>query len=266
MRILFLGDIVGDPGVELVRTALPGIIVAEVLDLVIANAENASGGTGMSPRIYRQLREAGVDLITMGDHVYKKLEITKVFRPDEPICRPANFPPEAPGARFAIAHAKDGTSVAAFCVLGRTYMRPVDCPFRAADAVLSELKEKAAIVIADVHAEATADKYLLGRYLDGRVAAVIGTHTHVPTADEQIFPGGTAFVCDAGMCGPYDSILGRRVDRVLSAALSFVPTAFDVAEKDVRLSGAIVDVDPATGKAQHIRRFHHYAASSSKAR
>jgi len=148
----------------------------------------------------------------------------------------------------------NGVSVAAFCVLGRTYMRPVDCPFKAADAVLAELGDRAKIVIADIHAEATADKYLLAHHLKGRVTAALGTHTHVPTADEQILPGGTAFQCDVGMCGPYDSILGRRIDRVLYTTTTFVPSAFDVATGDPRLAGAIVDVDADTGRATAIRR------------
>ncbi len=255
MRFLFLGDIVGTPGVELIRKALPLVIAAEALDLVVANAENASGGSGITPRVYRQLRQAGVDLITLGDHIYKKLEITDILKNDDRVCRPANYPPDAYGKRFALAEAKDGTPVAVICVLGRTFMRPVDCPFLAVDAVLAEIKDKAKCVLVDIHAEATADKYLIGHHLKGRVSAVLGTHTHIQTADEQILPGGTAFLCDVGMTGPYDSILGRRIDRVLSTTLTFVPTQFEVADGDVRLSGAIVDVDASTGKATAIRRF-----------
>jgi metallophosphoesterase (TIGR00282 family) len=253
MRLLFLGDIVGSPGVDLIRKALPGIIEAERLDFVVANGENASGGSGITPRTYRQLREAGIDLMTLGDHVYKKYEISSTLKEDERVCRPANFPPDSPGHRFVIAKARDGTRVGVFCVLGRTYMRPVDCPFRAADALVAELASSTDCIVVDAHAEATADKYLLAHHLKGRVAAVLGTHTHVPTADEQVLPGGTAFICDVGMCGPHDSILGRRVDRVLSTTLTFVPSAFDVAEGDPRLSGAIVEVE--AGKATSIRRF-----------
>ena len=254
MRILFLGDIVGTPGVELVKAALPGLRAREGIDCVIANAENASGGSGITPRTYRQLRQAGIDLVTMGDHIYKKLEIAEVLEKDERICKPANFPAEAPGRTFIVSTTAAGISVAAFCVLGRTYMRPVDCPYKAADAVLRSLEGQAKIIIADVHTEATADKYLLAHHLKGRVTAVLGTHTHVPTADEQILPGGTAFQCDVGMCGPYDSILGRRIDRVLPTAITFVPTMFDVASGDPRLAGAVIDADDATGKATAIRR------------
>jgi metallophosphoesterase (TIGR00282 family) len=254
MRILFVGDIVGPPGVAFLQRALPVLIAREGLDLVIANAENASGGSGVTPGAYRKIREAGVDLVTLGDHIYKKLDIARVLEKDERVCKPANFPPEAPGRPYALATARDGTAVAALCVLGRTFMRPVDCPFRGADRVLAELTGKAVCVVVDVHAEATADKYLLGHHLKGRVSAVLGTHTHVPTADEQILPGGTAFISDVGMTGPYDSILGRRVDRVLETTVTFVPTAFDVAEGDPRLGGAIVDVEAATGRATAIRR------------
>src|SRR5205085_5971868 len=173
---------------------------------------------------------------------------------DERVCKPANFPPAAPGREYALTTLADGTTVAAVCLLGRTFMRPVDCPYLAADRVLGPLAERAKVVVVDAHAEATADKYLLAHYLAGRVSAVLGTHTHVPTADEQILPGGTAFVCDVGMTGPYASVLGRRVDRLLETAVTFVPTAFDVATDDARLGGAIVDVDAETGKATAIRR------------
>jgi 2',3'-cyclic-nucleotide 2'-phosphodiesterase len=256
MRILFLGDIVGKPGVNLVRRALPTIRQQHNIHFVVANAENAADGSGLLVRQYRQLRAAGVDLITMGDHVYKKREIIPILNDDPAICRPANFPDGAPGREFALAPSSDGTPVAAITIMGRTYMRPVECPYQTADRVLSQVGKRAAVVIVDVHAEATADKYLLAHYLKGRVAAIFGTHTHVATADEQIFPGGTAFICDVGMCGPYASILGRSVENVLAAAVTFVPHAFHVASDDVRLSGAVVEVDPATGRASAIQRFH----------
>ena len=254
MRILFIGDIVGPPGVTFVRQALPALVAREGVDLVVANAENAANGSGLTPALYRRLRDAGVDLVTLGDHVYKKADIIRTLEQDERVCRPANFPPDAPGREFVTAAARDGTPVAAFCVLGRTFMRPVDCPFRAADRVLEAARDRAKVVLVDAHAEATADKYLLAHYLKGRVSAVLGTHTHVPTADEQVLPGGTAFISDVGMTGPYDSILGRAVERVLTTTVTFVPTPFDVATGDVRLGGALVDVEAATGRATSIRR------------
>lgn len=254
MRILFLGDIVGPAGVKFLRRALPVLRAREAVELVVANAENAAGGSGLTPGTYTQIREAGVDLITLGDHAYKKKDIFSTLEREERICRPANFPHDAPGREVAVTAAADGTRVAAFSLLGRTYMRPVDCPFRTADRLLTTLAEQARVVIVDMHAEATADKYLMGHHLKGRVTAVLGTHTHVPTADEQVLPGGTAFISDVGMCGPYDSILGRRIDRVLFTAVTFIPSAFDVATGDPRLAGAVVDLDPATGQATAIRR------------
>lgn len=255
MRILFLGDIVGSPGVAFVKQALPVLRAAEAIDLVIANAENAAAsGSGLTPNTYRQLRQAGVDLVTMGDHIYKRLEIVSLLTEDERICKPANFPPEAPGRDYVVAPTRDGTPVAAFTLLGRTFMRPVDCPFRAADRVLQNLAGQVRCVVVDMHAEATADKYLMAHHLKGRVTAVLGTHTHVPTADEQVLPGGTAFISDVGMTGPYDSILGRRIDRVLPTTISFVPSSFEVATGDPRLAGALLEVDPQTGQALTIRR------------
>jgi metallophosphoesterase (TIGR00282 family) len=254
MRILFIGDVVGPPGVTFLQRALPMLIAREGIDLVIANAENAHNGSGLTASLYRKIREAGVDLVTLGDHVYKKQEIIKTLGQEERVCRPANFPPDAPGREIVQAAGRDGTMVAALCVLGRTFMRPVDCPFRAADRLLESVAGKVNVVVVDVHAEATADKYLLAHYLKGRVSAVLGTHTHVPTADEQVLPGGTAFISDVGMTGPYDSILGRRIDRVLPTTLSFVPSPFDVATGDPRLAGALVDIDAATGKATSISR------------
>jgi metallophosphoesterase (TIGR00282 family) len=254
VRILFIGDIVGTPGVAVVERAVPLLVDQERLDLVVANAENAVAGSGLTPGVYRKLRKAGVDAVTLGDHIYKKQEIIPTLQEDDRLGKPANYPPDAPGREFLLVPARDGTPVAVFSLLGRTYMRPVDCPFRAADRVLALIGERARCILVDVHAEATADKYLLAHHLKGRVSAVLGTHTHVPTSDEQILPGDTAFICDVGMTGPYDSILGRRIDRVLSTTVSFVPSLFDVATGDPRLAGAIVDLDAATGRASAIRR------------
>jgi metallophosphoesterase (TIGR00282 family) len=254
MRLLFIGDIVGPPGLDFLSKALPLLRKSEAIDVVVANAENAAGGSGITARLYRKVRHAGVDLITLGDHIYKKAEIIQTLEHDERVCKPANFPPDAPGHEYAITTLSDGTVVAAFCLLGRQFMRPVDCPFRAADRVLKELEGKAKVIVVDAHAEATAEKYLFGHYLKGRVSAVLGTHTHVPTADEQILAEGTAFISDVGMTGPYDSILGRRIDRVMTTTVTFVPTMFEVAEGDPRIGAAVVDIDAATGRATAIRR------------
>ena len=190
----------------------------------------------------------------MGDHVYRRREIFSILQSERRIVRPANYPATAPGHDFAILRTRQQVNVAIFTLLGRVFMPPVDCPFQAADRVLAALPADVRVILVDFHAEATSDKQLMGRHLDGRVSAVLGTHTHVPTADEQILPGGTAFQCDVGMTGPHESILGRRIDRVLETTRTFRPTHFDVATGDVRLNGAIVDVDPQTGRATAIRR------------
>jgi metallophosphoesterase (TIGR00282 family) len=254
MRVLFIGDIVGTPGVQIVRRAVPILRQREGLDLVIANAENASGGSGLYPNTFRQLKAAEIDALTMGDHLYKKADIISTLGGSEPIVKPANFPASAPGLDHVVVNAATGERVAVVSLLGRTFMRPVDCPFQAIDRVLGGLPNEVRCIIVDVHAEATADKYSLIHYLKGRVSAVLGTHTHVPTADEQVFPEGTAFICDVGMTGPYDGVLGRSADRILSATLTFVPIPFNVATGDVRLAGAIVDVDGSSGRATSIRR------------
>jgi metallophosphoesterase (TIGR00282 family) len=254
MRILLIGDIVGKPGERIVTRALPGLRQRERLDFIIANAENAADGSGLAPSIYRKLMAAGVDCVTLGDHIYRRNEIRSVLESADNILKPANFPPSAPGRTWCVLPAADGTPVAVLSLLGRVFMRPVDCPWHAADRVLAEIPSDVKIRVVDFHAEATSDKQLMGRYLDGRVTAVLGTHTHVATADEQIFRGGTAFQCDVGMTGPHDSILGRRIDRVMETTITFQPTQFEVAEDDVKLCGTIVEADPATGKAISIRR------------
>lgn len=254
MRLLLIGDIVGKPGRQIVTRGMPHLIGREGLDLVVANAENAAGGSGLLPSHFTELTAAGVDGVTLGDHVYRRNEIIPTLERASNIVKPANYPAKAPGRPWMELTARDGTRVAVVSLMGRVFMRPVDCPFDAIDRVLASLPAEIKVILIDVHAEATSDKQLLGRYLDGRVSAVLGTHTHVPTADEEILPAGTAFQCDVGMTGPYQSVLGRRIDRVLETTRTFNPTYFEVASGDVRLSGTIVEVDPATGRATAIRR------------
>ena len=264
MRVLLIGDIVGKPGRQLVSDAVMGLIEREQLDLVIGNGENAAGGAGLTPANYRELIESGVNAVTLGDHIYRRQEIAPVLESESNIVKPANYPPEAPGHDFMVVTARNGVQVAVISLMGRVFMRPVDCPWAAIDRVLAQLPPEVKVIFVDFHAEATSDKQLMGRYLDGRVTAVLGTHTHVATADEQIMPGGTAFQCDVGMTGPYDSILGRRYDRVLETTRTFNPTHFEVATGDVRLSGSIVDLDPATGRATSIRRITVNEAEAAK--
>jgi metallophosphoesterase (TIGR00282 family) len=254
LKILFIGDVVGAPGRKIVSQVLPRLIPRWGLGLVVCNAENAAGGSGLTVKCHDELLEAGVDVMTMGDHVYRKDEIFQVFDRTGKVLRAANFPPDSPGPELALVEARDGTMVAVFTVVGRTFMKPVDCPFRASDRILERLGGEARVVIVDIHAEATSEKQLLGRYLDGRVSATLGTHTHVATADEQILKHGTAYQSDVGMTGPHDGILGRRYDRVLSATLTCVPAHFDVATGDPRLNGALVTIDPQTGRALTISR------------
>jgi metallophosphoesterase (TIGR00282 family) len=254
LKILFIGDVVGSPGRKVVGQVLPRLIPRWGLDLVVCNAENAAGGSGLTLRCYEELVEAGVDVITMGDHVYRKDEIFQIFERTGNVLRPANYPLDSPGPELALVRSKGGTPIGVFTVLGRTFLRPVDCPFRAADRVLDQIGDRARVIMVDIHAEATSDKQLLGRYLDGRVSAAVGTHTHVATADSQVLKNGTAYQTDVGMTGPHDSILGRRYDRVLSATLSYVPAYFDVATGDPRLNGALVTIDPVSGHALSISR------------
>ncbi len=254
MKLLFIGDIVGRPGRDIVVSAVPGLKIKHQLDLVIANAENAAGGSGLTPDIYKQLVAAGVDAITLGDHVYRRKEIYSVLQNKDNIVRPANLPEEAVGRQWTLVYGKCGTPVAIFCLLGQLYMKPIDSPFLAADRVVAEIPSEVKVRFLDFHAEATSEAQLVGRHLDGKVSAVLGTHTHVPTADECILPGGTAFQCDVGMTGPFESIIGRRVDRVLETRLTANPTQFEVALQDVRISGTIVEIDVETGQALRIER------------
>ncbi|WP_347245844.1 TIGR00282 family metallophosphoesterase [Thermogutta sp.] len=251
---MLIGDVVGKPGRRITCGALPLLLRIFRLDFIVVNAENAAGGSGLTPELFYELVEAGAHCITMGDHIYARRQLEPVLRSDSRIVRPANYPAEAPGREYTILSAVNGEPVAVISLLGRVFMRPVDCFLAAADRVLSRLSSSVKVILVDFHAEATSDKQTLARYLDGRVSAVLGTHTHVPTADEQILPGGTAFQCDVGMTGPHESIIGRRIDRVLHTTRTFEPTPFDVATDDVRLNGTIVEVDPTTGKTQGIWR------------
>ncbi|ADV63066.1 calcineurin-like phosphoesterase [Isosphaera pallida ATCC 43644] len=254
LKVLFIGDVVGNPGRRIVATALPKLRRLWELDWVVCNAENACNGSGLHLRGHEELAVAGVDAFTMGDHVYRKDDIYEIFQRSKTICRPANFPNESPGPELVLVELPGGIPAAVFTLLGRTFMKPVDCPFRAADRLLERLGSAVKVILVDFHAEATSDKQLMGRYLAGRVSAVLGTHTHVPTADEQILDHHTAYLTDVGMTGPYDSILGRRYDRVLAATLSQVPHHFDVATGDPRLCGALLTIDPDSGAARSIER------------
>ncbi len=255
-RIVLIGDIVGKPGILVTCESMPWLRQEVGCDLIVANAENAADGAGLTVKIYEKLIAAGIDAITLGDHIYKKREIATVLRKESNIVKPANFPEKSHGRDHCIVKASNGQSVMVMSLLGRVFMRPVNCPFEAADRVLASCENDAVIRLIDLHAEATSDKQAMGYYVDGRVSAVLGTHTHVPTADEQILPKGTAFQCDVGMTGPYLSILGREIEPVLNTTLTFDPNMFHVATDDIRLSATWFDVDSSTGKAIRIGRIH----------
>ena len=253
MRILFLGDVVGKPGYTAVVKHAESIRNQHRIDALLVNAENASDGSGIMPRQYERLIESGVDVITMGDHIYRCKDIIPTLLKSDRIIRPANFPADSSGRSWTVVNTPVG-SIGVVSLMGRVYMRPVDCPFDAIDRAIEAIGDQAKHIVVDIHAEATSDKQVIARYLDGKVTAVLGTHTHVPTADATLLPGGTAFQCDLGMCGPYDSIIGRDIKRVLQTTRTFEPSHFHVATRDVRLCGAIIDSDDA-GKATAIERF-----------
>ncbi len=254
MRILFLGDIVGKPGRRAVGAVLPRLIDRERLDLVIANCENVAGTAGVDPKSVRELLAAGVHVLTSGNHVWRDKAVVEFIASEPRLLRPENFPPRVPGRGWTVIETADGTPVAVANLIGRVFMDSVDCPFRAAEAVLPELRARARTIIVDMHAEATSEKGAMGWLLNGQVSAVVGSHTHVQTADECLLPGGTAFITDAGMCGPVDSVLGIKKDLVVQRFLTHMPVRFEVASGPVALRGVIVDVDPHTGRALGIRR------------
>jgi hypothetical protein len=254
LRALLVGDVVGGPGRDILTRKLAALRRKRQVDFCIANVENASGGSGLTIANAREILAAGVDVMTMGDHVWKRKEIVPFIEREPRLLRPLNLSPLASGAGLGLYTLSGGVQIAVLNLLGRVFMKPADDPFRAAEEALRQVSPHTQNVFVDFHAEATAEKLTLGCYLDGRVTCVFGTHTHVQTADERLLPKGTAFICDLGMTGPHDSILGRRTDRVLKATLTQMPVPFDVAKGDVRIVGALVAFDPATGRALSIER------------
>jgi len=254
VKVVLLGDIVGKPGRRIIADKLPALKTDLEAEFCIANCENAAGGSGVTPEIVEELLRAGADVLTSGDHVWKRKEIIPYFAENPRILRPANYGDAAAGAGAGVFDLPGGEKIGVLNLVGRVFMNPADCPFKAADEEINRIKTQTNIIFVDMHCEATSEKVAMGWYLDGRVSAVFGTHTHVQTADERILPNGTAYITDLGMTGPCDSILGRRKDRVLQAILTQMPTAFDVAKGDVRMCGAVVTVDRKTGLALEIER------------
>lgn len=255
IRILFLGDIVGEPGRDAVIRRLRSLREERQIDFVIANGENAAGGRGITPKIAIDLLRSGIAVITTGDHVWDQRDLAP-WLPTEPrVLRPANYPEGAPGFSSIVLETAKGR-IGVLDLQGRTFMQPIlENPFRIANEEVERLRAETPVIFVDMHAETTSETIAMGRHLDGRVSAVVGTHTHVQTADERIFPGGTAFLCDAGMCGPDDSILGRAIEPIVGRFLANLPVAFPIAKGPVRLCGVFVDIDETSGRALAIERF-----------
>ena len=254
MKLLLIGDIVGRPGRAIVEREVIALRESLGIDLVIANCENAAGGAGITPSIADDLFRVGVDVLTSGNHVWRKREAYELLKLDPRVIRPANYPEGAPGSGSTIVETLSGQKVGVLNLMGRVFMEPLDCPFRAAERELARLKLVTPVIIVDMHAEATGEKVAMGWFLDGKVSCVFGTHTHIPTADERILPKGTAGITDVGMTGPYDSVIGRRVDQILERFLTSLPHKSEVAEDNVQLRGLLVDVDASTGKALAVER------------
>jgi len=253
MRILFIGDIVSKPGRKVLREHLPQIIGERGVDLCIGNVENSAGIFGITQKVVDEIKESGIDIMTSGNHIWDKREGVRLLDERNDILRPANYPPGAPGKGFLIKEVK-GVGIAVLNLQGRTFMTPIDCPFRKADEILGEISSEVLVRIVDFHAEATSEKIAFGYYLDGRVSAVIGTHTHVQTADERILPGGTAYITDVGMTGPVDSVIGVKKEQILRRFITGIPERMSVASGSRMINAVIVDVNEGSGKAERIER------------
>ena len=254
VTIMFSGDVVGEPGRCAIRRLLPLLRERHKIDFCVVNGENAAGGSGITPKTFSELRDAGADVVTMGDHIWDNKEILPLMGVEPRLLRPANYPSRAVGSGSVVVESPSGAKIAVLNLMGRTFMKDVDCPFHVAEHEVAALRGRTPIIIVDMHAETTSEKIALARFLDGQVSAVLGTHTHVQTADEQIFPKGTAFICDAGMTGPHHSILGREIEPIIERFLTQMPQRFEVAKKGIRLNGVLVEVDRDTGHALKIER------------
>ena len=261
MKVIIIGDIVGKPGRKILSESLGRLKEEHEAEFVIANVENAAAGAGIIPRIGVEILKAGVDVMTSGNHIYDKKAGIPYIESETRLLRPANYAPDAPGRGLWLGPTQSGTPVAVINIQGRVFMPSTDCPFRIADRLIEEVAGRAKVVIVDHHAEATSEKIAMGRYMDGRVSVVVGTHTHVQTADEQILPGGTAFITDLGMTGPHDGVIGVESSLVLSRFLRGLPVRFEPASGDARLNGVAVEIDERTGKAIHIERIQVRSSS-----
>jgi metallophosphoesterase (TIGR00282 family) len=254
MNILFIGDIVGRPGREVIQRLLPGLREEFMLDVVVANAENAAGGLGATPEILRELLAVGVQAVTLGNHTWRKKELAPAIDNFPTVVRPANFPPGNPGRGSALINLPDGRVLGLVNLIGRVYMEAFEDPFRVGLEEVERLRISTPVVLVDIHAEATSEKVAMGWHLDGRASAVVGTHTHVQTADERVLPAGTAYITDVGMTGPRDSVIGTNKEIVLQKFITGMPVPFEVARGAAILCAAFVEVDDASGRASRIER------------
>ena len=256
MKILFIGDVVGEAGRRAVGDLLPQIRQEFSIDFVIANGENAAGGAGITPRLANELYRKGCDVLTLGDHAWDRQELVDFLEESSGVLRPSNFPEGTPGKGWKVFESSSGEKIGVINLLGRVFMRyNVNCPFRELERIVTEMKAKdVRVIIADIHAEATSEKVALGFFIDGKISALVGTHTHVQTADEAILPGGTAYITDLGMTGPHDSVIGQNKEIIIRRFLTSMPSRFEVATDGIRLNGVVLDIDEATGKARQITR------------
>lgn len=254
MKLLFIGDVVGEPGRRAVTRSLPKVVGRHDVDLVVANAENVAGGFGITPDIAHELFDLGISVLTTGNHAWDKKEILNLFPREPRLLRPANYPEGVPGQGSLVAETPAGDRVGVVQLMGRVYMPTVDCPFQVARREIARLKEETSTIIVDMHAEATSEKMAMGHFLDGQVAAVVGTHTHVQTADEQILANGTAYITDIGMTGPIHSVIGIKKEHAIEKFLTQMPRRFDVASGPTVFSAVLIELDPLVGKAVGIQR------------
>jgi 2',3'-cyclic-nucleotide 2'-phosphodiesterase len=256
MRILFIGDIVGSPGRKIVHDRLADILAQRRIDLCIANGENSASGFGITPRLAEELFACGIEVLTGGNHIWDRKEILDFFAHEPRLLRPANFPNGSPGSGLYTGRAKNGVAYAVLNLQGRTFMTPIDDPFRTAERELAKISRDVKVIFVDMHAETTSEKQAMGWYLDGKVSVVVGTHTHVATADEHVLPGGTAYITDVGMTGPHDSVIGMDKQGILQRFLDAMPARFAVAEGDVQMNTVLIDVDDTNGRARSIERLN----------
>ncbi len=256
MKVLFLGDVFGKPGREVLKKKLKSIVDENDIDFTIANGENAAGGIGITPVICKTLLDAGVDIVTSGNHIYKKREIYDYIEQEPRLLKPANYPPATPGKGYHVMSDRNNNKIGVINICGRIFIDYYDCPFRCMDKILERVKKETRIVIVDFHAEATSEKIAMGWYLDNRVSAVLGTHTHVQTADERILPGGTAYITDVGMVGPRDSVIGVKRENIIKRFITMMPQKFTVAEGDCLINAVVIDIDRRSGRANSIKRLN----------